>query len=203
MSQNQKDKQPKVKKEVISLLQENWLSFILAALGLILVAIGGMMMIRERSVFHTGEEIIIEEKDTQEGHIFVDVQGAILNPGIYELHFSSRVHDLLIAAGGLSGEADRDWVAKNLNQAAKLKDGEKYYIPYQEEAVKGDQASAVGKININSASLSELDSLPGIGQARSQKIVDNRPYSRIEELLERKIISSSVFEEIKEKISVY
>jgi len=64
------------------------------------------------------------------------------------------------------------------------------------------QGIAIKRININSASLVELDKLPGIGQVRAQDIIDGRPYQRIEDLLIKKAISRSVYEQIKEKISI-
>jgi len=64
------------------------------------------------------------------------------------------------------------------------------------------QGIATAKININSASLSDLDKLPGIGPARAQDIVDGRPYQRIEDLLIKKAISRSVYEQIKEKVTI-
>jgi len=191
------------KKELVDLFKENWLSFVLALGGFVLVAIGGFVMVREGRVPQDGE-ILIEEESIEEEKIRVDIQGAVLNPDVYKLPFSSRVQDLLTAAGGLSEDADREWASRNLNQAAKLKDGEKFYIPGKDEGkVAGNTASAADKININTASASELDSLPDIGKVRSQKIIDARPYAQIEELLEKKVLSSSTFEKIKDKISVY
>lgn len=187
----------------IELVRENWLSFVLAGLGLVLVVVGGVVMVRERSG-QPGEEVVIEEEGVEKEKVTVEIQGAVVKPGVYHLPFNSRVQDLLIEAGGLSKEADEDWVTENLNQAAKLKDGEKYYLPKKGEGQTVDsQSSATGKININTASLAQLDSLPEIGPARGQKIIDNRPYSRLEELLEKEVISSSVFEKIKDRISVY
>ena len=190
-------------KELMDIFKENWLSFVLAGAGLVLVLIGAVVMIKEGRT-PADQEIVIEEESVEEGQIKVDIQGAVLNPGVYDLAFSSRVKDLLTVAGGLSEEADQDWVAQNLNQASKLKDGEKFYIPKKGETqIKGSQSSVVGKININKASAVELKSLSGIGDAYSQRIVDNRPYANIEELKERKVIPASTFEKIKDKISVY
>lgn len=64
------------------------------------------------------------------------------------------------------------------------------------------QGTAIKKIDINSASLADLDKLPGIGPARAQDITDNRPYQRIEDLLIKKAISRSVYEQIKDKITI-
>lgn len=139
--------------------------------------------------------------------IIVDVSGGVMGPGVYTLAITSRLQDAIIAAGGLSAEADTSQIAKRLNLASKLVDGQKIYIPQKgdEEAGVLDTTIPVGatkQININTASLSELDSLPGIGQTTAQKIVSNRPYKVITELQTKKIIGAKVFEGIKDSIHV-
>jgi competence protein ComEA len=140
--------------------------------------------------------------------ILVDVGGAVIKPGIYELGLASRVNDALVAAGGLAAAADRDWVSQNLNLAEKLADGRKIYVPFKGEAADlsesfPSQSQSLSElININAASLTELDSLWGIGPVTGQKIIDNRPYAKIEELLEKKIVKTNVYEAIKDKITV-
>lgn len=141
------------------------------------------------------------------GQIKVDIEGAIVSPGVYELSPGSRIQDLLIMAGGLAGGADRDWISQNLNLAAKLVDGGKVYIPKTGEknlsvAVLGYE-NTQDKININNASSGDLDKLSGVGPVTAQKIIDGRPYQAIEDLINRKIITQGVFEKIKDKISVY
>ena len=64
-------------------------------------------------------------------------------------------------------------------------------------------ATTADKINLNTASLSELDSLWGVGEVRAGEIVKNRPYAKVEELLTKKIVTKSVFEKIKDQIVVY
>lgn len=186
---------------------------ILGLVGLILVSLGIFFFF----AFQPKEpaiEILPVEEDVSGGTIFVDLEGAVENPGLYELPSGSRVNDLLIRAGGLSAEADRDWAAKNLNLAQRLSDGIKIYIPSSAELGEGSQELGGGevagagsvvaeKININTASASELDSLWGIGPVRASDIIKNRPYSSIEELLDRKIIPKNVYERIKDEISVY
>lgn len=140
--------------------------------------------------------------------IFVDVSGEIEKPGLYVLPVGSRVNDVIQKAGGFTDQASQEYISKTLNLALIVKDGAKIYIPKTQELITNNVAGvaqkAVGSlININTASLSELDQLSDIGQARAQKIVENRPYSTIDELVEKKIISPSIFEKIKEKISVY
>lgn len=134
--------------------------------------------------------------------VVVDVAGAVVNPGIYELGFEARVNEALVAAGGLDENADADWVSQNLNLAQKITDGQKIYVPYGGEGQITKEARS-SLININSAALTELDRLWGIGPATGQKIIDARPYGRIDDLLEKKIVKANVFEAIKDEITVY
>lgn len=174
--------------------------------GLILVGIGTLTIM----IFNRQEpeiEIIPLEESFQASSMFIDLEGAVEKPGLYELPSDSRVNDLLIKAGGLAAEADRDWFQKNINLAQKLTDGIKIYIPFQGETdlgqVAGGKTSPTGLININTALASELDTLWGIGSARAQDIIKNRPYQAVEDLLTKKVIPSNVFEKNKDQITVY
>ena len=153
----------------------------------------------------------VEEVEGVEGSrgIRVEIAGEVQTPGVFEVSEGDRVEELLIKSGGLSASADRSWVEKNLNRAQKLVDGQKIYIPRLGEATKSTESMAStggmgtkagDKININSASLKELDSLAGIGAVRAQAIIDNRPYATTQDLVSKKIIPKSVFEDIKEEI---
>lgn len=183
--------------------------------GLILVGIG-VFAVRQLAEKPTIE--ILPEEGTVEGTtIFVDLAGAVENPGVYELSKEARINDLLVRAGGLSAEADRDWVSQNINLAQKLSDGAKIYVPEREalpkpaEAGEGGQSSQVAgasagvmsKININTASAAQLDTLWGIGEKRAQSIITNRPYQTIEELKTKASIPKNVFERIKAQVTVY
>ncbi len=149
----------------------------------------------------------------------IDIEGAVMKPGVYKMPDDSRIQDALIAAGGMSDKADREKIAKGLNLAARITDGGKIYIPFvgdtaaatggSHSAGSGQAGQAVigdstnGTININSATSAELDSLSGVGPATAEKIIGNRPYEKIEDLLSKKSVGQSVFEKIKDKISVY
>lgn len=177
-------------------------------LGFVLLS-GGLIYSITSS--NSKNDITFESSQVQsasnEAKITIDVEGAVINPGVYSLVSSSRVKDALIAAGGFSSNADRSWISKNLNLALKLSDAMKIYIPFQgESAVKGlntttGTISVDNLININSASLSDLDTLPGIGPVTAQKIIDGRPYNSLNDLLTKKIVKSSVFQNIKDKIT--
>jgi competence protein ComEA len=158
--------------------------------------------------FRSHPELQVEVLNPPADKITVDLAGAVLAPGVYELPGSARLTDLLIKAGGLAATADRVWVNTYLNLAQKLTDGQKIYIPekIQNSNLKTQSDSPKVKsnqININSASAAELDTLPGVGPARAQAIIANRPYGSIDELLSKAKIPASVFEKIKEQIAVY
>jgi len=173
--------------------------FFLAIGGLILVAVGLLSFLLTSQ---KEPEIEIISSEENEEKIFVYLEGAVEKPGVYELPAETRLNDLLILAGGLAAKADREWVSENLNLAQKLTDGAKIYLPFQGEETK-EEREENKKINLNKASLSQLDSLWGIGQKRAEDIIKNRPYQSIEELLTKKIIPQNVYEEIKDEIGVY
>jgi len=193
-----------------SLTRTQIISIALFLLGFVLLSGGLIYSLRSGQVSNeiTFEPSGATSKETSENKISVDIEGAVINPNVYSLSPSARVKDGLIAAGGLASNADREWIAKNLNLALKLSDSAKIYIPKIGEAparnsTASNTVSLTGLININSASASELDSLPGIGAATAQKIIDNRPYSKIEDLTLKKIMTSKVFDKIKDKIGIY
>lgn len=192
-------------------IKRNFLPIALGFFGLIffgyglIVLLGSARPASNEILFQSGEDANEKTKEhlaSKNKSIFVDVEGAVVNPGVYGLNFEARVKDALVAAGGLGQDADRGWVEKNLNLAVRLTDGAKIYIPKIGESIMGNTMGA-DQININTASAQELDKLPGVGPVTAQKIIDNRPYSTIDELLSKKIINSKAFESIKEKIAVY
>lgn len=147
---------------------------------------------------------IISEAGSEASEIVVDIQGAVAKPGVYTLPNGSRVNDVLIKSGGLSGTADRGWVAMNINLAQKLVDGQKIYIPEKGGLIEGIAGSRMaGKININTVSKSELETLPGIGSAYAQRIIDHRPYQSLNDLLEVPGIGPKTLEKIKDQITLY
>ncbi len=189
------------------LLREHMLPILLGILGLSFILFGTFTHFSkpqaEGIVFEKGTE---SEAKKPTGNITVDIAGAVIKPGVYTLPNGSRLQDLLIQAGGLSDQADRERIAKSINLASVLHDSMKVYIPIlgeQGQAVAGSSSTTEGLININEASTAQLDSLTGVGAVTAEKIIQGRPYEKIEDLVEKKIVSSSVFEKIKDKISLY
>jgi competence protein ComEA len=135
--------------------------------------------------------------------IRVQVDGAVQSPGVYDLKSGDRVVDAITAAGGASAEAD----IEALNQARWLRDGEKLTVPASTRPEPDMTALPAGQLlDINSATAAQLDQLPGIGEAYSQRIVDSREadglYTAIDDLPTRKVLPQGTFDQIKNLISV-
>jgi competence protein ComEA len=134
--------------------------------------------------------------------IVVDVAGAVARPGVYRLGAGSRIADAVIAAGGVTAEADL--VA--INRAAPIRDGQRIYIPRPGETVPAGSggSDAQLKIDVNHATAAELEALPGIGPTTAARIVRSRgghPFTRIEELQTRGLVTARVFADIKDAIT--
>lgn len=140
--------------------------------------------------------------------ILVEVAGMVNHPGVYQVATTDRVGDAIEKAGGFKKEADQAYLSKDLNLAETVKDGQKIYIPFQgeleviESSGSNDKTdfgagTMISLISINSASSSELQELKGIGNARAEAIISERPYGSIKDLVEKGILSQPVFDEIK------
>lgn len=190
----------------------------------VLVLLTGILVISLGILFYKGSDYFsptkVEILSTSENgnntkkEITVEIAGEVIKPAVYKLMDGSRVDDLVVASGGFSAKADREWTDKYLNRASKLTDGQKVFIPQkggESAKVSGvDQSvstSVLGQktnlVNINTASATELDKLSGIGQVYAQKIIEQRPYSTIEELMSKKVLPKSTYEKIKNNISIY
>jgi competence protein ComEA len=140
--------------------------------------------------------------------INVYVTGAVKNPEVYALPLNSIVKDAILAAGGATADADLD----RINLAAKLADQEQIYVPRkgEDELPLPPEAPAPDttddKININTASVEELDKLPGIGPSIAGAIIDyrtkNGDFQQIEDINDVKGIGDALFEKIKGQITV-
>ena len=159
------------------------------------------------------EEEPVQEEDDLEETIFVDVCGAVQQPGVYELPAGSRIFQAIALAGGLTEEAE----SRLINQAEVLTDGQQIRIYTREESEKQEIAAAAGqnagvqgaagaKINLNLADKNVLMTLPGIGEAKAEAILAYRQekggFSSVEELMQVEGIKDKLYEKLKDKVTV-
>lgn len=141
--------------------------------------------------------------------VTVHVVGEVRRPGVYDLRGGSRAADAVAAAGGLLGDADQAAV----NLARIVADGEQIAVPREGQGGVGAAgttgAAAVGvpagKVDLNTASEQQLDTLPGVGPATAQKIVADRtangPYRTVEDLLRVPGIGPAKFDALKDLVT--
>ena len=146
---------------------------------------------------------VTDAEVSDSGVCAVYVCGAVCKPGVYYLSSGSIKQDALDAAGGFTEIADTSYV----NLAEHISDGEKIYFPEQGEALEDDTAEAAdSRVNINTASESELMGLPGIGSSKARAIIAyreaNGDYSSIEAVMKVNGIKEGVYENIKDYIRV-
>lgn len=172
----------------------------------------------------------VSDKEMQQAMIYVDVCGAVANPGVFQLAAGSRVFQAIEAAGGYLPEAALTCV----NRAGVLTDGQQLYILTQEEmerqgldpaemagASDGQMNGSAGtgqntemtaqvqqdnRININTADEAQLTTLTGIGATRAQAIIayreENGPFAAIEDIMNVQGIKEGTFAKIKDEIVV-
>lgn len=148
------------------------------------------------------------EETEKKTEIYVQISGAVADPGVYTFPADSRVYELIEAAGGLLPEA----YDVSLNQAERLSDGQKIHVYTKEEAAEGlepteeSSSTSDGKVNINTASTEELTSLKGIGQTRAESIVAYRQehgaFAAVEDLKAVSGIGDATYQKIADAITV-
>jgi competence protein ComEA len=181
---------------------------LLAAAIILLVSApprGQPIILKAQGTFQLTETSIVTPKSNLIG---VHVVGEVKEPGLLLLPEGSRVSDAILSAGGMTDLADEN----RLNLAALLEDGTRVYVPAKGETLPDDITDTLPSdnhqelININLADREELDSLPGIGLAKADAIIDYRTsqgdFLSIEEILKVPGIGESIFTQIKDLITV-
>ena len=200
--------------------KEKWESWSLtvkaAVIGgvlLLLVGAGGLFSKKEEAVEDVTvvETTMLVEKTevstTQEAVIFVDIKGAVKNPGVYQMKSGDRVKDALDAAGGLTDEAD----SQKVNLAQRVEDQMVIVVPkVGEEATEipaggtSKEAAKEGKVNINTATVEELKTLKGVGEKKAEAIIEyrkkNGSFKTKEDLMKVRGIGKKLFESFQERI---
>lgn len=156
--------------------------------------------------------MISHVKDKVSNQVTVDVKGAVNHPGVYSLPSQSRVTDAIKRAGGLSNLAD----SKSVNLAQKLQDetviyvaqkGEKITVVEEEKANNiATQGNSKGKINLNKADLSSLQTISGVGAKRAQDILDYRDsqggFKTIDDLKNVSGIGEKTLEKLRQDVTI-
>lgn len=174
---------------------------LLAAAGLgIALGIAALRAFDERSA-----PVIVIRDAAQTRTISVQVNGAVVAPGVYDVDPNSRLEDAIFAAGGASSDAD----LASLNLARRLKDGEAVEIPRIQPTPGPGTVEAIpndGRVNVNTASADELDTLPGIGPALADAIIEYRneagPFGSVDELARVPGISARMVDNMRELVTI-
>ncbi len=139
---------------------------------------------------------------TQSNSVTISITGQVAHPGVYSLPSGSRINDAIAAAGESLVNADLNGIPL----AQLLEDQENIIIPSIETEQTTSLSNSQGKINLNTATLEQLESLPGIGKEKAQEIIDfrtnNGNFSSIEDLLAVPGFGPSIYNTIKDKIEV-
>ena len=148
-----------------------------AAAALVLVALSAWYVARSRPAADAAPPpaaAVIDVGDEAGAKVTVDVAGAVKRPGVYRLSSSQRVEDALERAGGPTRRAD----LSQINRAAKLEDGRQILVPVRASKSNPTAAATAAvpdqPVNLNTATLEQLDTLDGVGPATAQKILDYR-----------------------------
>ncbi|MCL4534241.1 MAG: helix-hairpin-helix domain-containing protein [Bacteroidetes bacterium] len=168
-----------------------------------LVAAGAVAWLDRRSEAHPLAVTTPTVVPTAEASIKVYVSGAVGVPGVLEMRPGQRVEDALSLAGGPLPDAELD----GLNLAARVRDEQHINVPRQgERPPTASEAAAGGKLDLNTATLAELDRLPGVGPVTAEKIMSYRRekgrFQRVDELLEAKLLNQRTFEAVKGLVTV-
>ncbi len=173
--------------------------WVIAALFALPLAVAVGFLLNER--FSGSEPLELDLAQVPAEEIRVYVTGAVQRPGVYPMQDGDRWVDALEAAGGPTEDADLAAV----DLARHVRDEQTILVPRLGQIAAAGAAEGP-LVNINTATVDELETLPGIGEVRGKRIIDSRqedgPFTSVDELLERELVPTSVFEEIADMVTV-
>ena len=152
-----------------------------------------------------------QEVNSTQSHLYVDIGGEVMKPGVYEVSDGTRLFEVIDKAGGLTEDADID----GINRAETVQDGQKIMIGRHGEnpdenrdsySANNVTDSGEGKVNINTADAAALQTIPGIGPSKADRIIEYREsegkFNEIDDIKNISGIGNKTFESIKEYITV-
>lgn len=163
--------------------------------------------IKVQKAFDSSVKDPLLDEPSDDEYIYMHITGEIKKPGVYKMKDGSRMDDLVKEAGGLTDDADID----QINLSEKLVDEERIIIPSKSDASASDvtahaaSTAKASKVNINTADITELMTLPGFGEKTAQKIIDYREkkkFKKIEDIMNIDGIGEKKFKKIKDYIIV-
>jgi competence protein ComEA len=182
---------------------KNNITYIIGGVVVVLLIVGFVSAPQNNTtVIKEPENTIVEE---QKEYIYVDLKGAIIYPGVYKVEKGTRLYMVVNQAGGFKDDADVNAV----NLSITLQDEDVFYFPRVDEeypniGIETEKENST-LININTASILELETLPGIGPSTAQSIIDYREehgtFTSIDDIMNVSGIGESTFENIKEFIT--
>ncbi|HEV7811061.1 MAG TPA: helix-hairpin-helix domain-containing protein, partial [Candidatus Limnocylindrales bacterium] len=206
------------------------LAAVLAVVAFLVAASGSSGTVEVRGASSTEASMAPPSGHPGSALLIVDVQGAVLRPGVVRLAAGARIGDAIAAAGGYGPRVATERVGEVLNLAAIVRDGDQVVVPSRDDAPSGagggtgtrgggtgtrgggtggGSASASGgssgPIDLNRASEAELDALPGIGPVTAGKIVAARaeqPFTSVDDLRTRKLVGAATFARIETLVTV-
>lgn len=168
------------------------------AISMIWPALGQLAPVRAPVVTEAG--IGSQVQDEAASVVVVHVAGAVMSPGVYVLDDRSRVADAIAMAGGATESADLD----RINLAAVMTDGQRVLVPVRGGG--GDGGDGGGRVNVNTASQRELETLPGIGPALASRIIgyreQNGSFGSIDDLTRVSGIGAALVDRLREIVEV-
>lgn len=134
--------------------------------------------------------------------LVIQMDGAVVRPGVYRLPSGARLSDALAAAGGVRGDADLGAI----NRARHLRDGERVTVPSAAAAAGPGAAAAEGLLDLNSATAAALETLPGVGPVLARRIVEYRAsrggFRRLDDLLQVKGVGPRLLDGLRQRVVI-
>lgn len=206
--------------------REKYLGSLVILILSIIFLIIGYNISKPNSQENNSEAMFVENEVKKEssfkmqcsdGNIIVDIKGAVKKPGVYTLNKNSRIKDLIEKAGGLSKEAD----VNRIHMSKKLKDEDYIYvckIGEEDKKIINSTTNNVEnhnnttsesnneKVNLNTATLEQLKTIPGIGEVTAKKIIEfrekNGKFSSVEDLMKIDRIGEKTFNKLRDKVDI-